>query len=57
MFKKAVLIILILAVMQGCGATQYKKKMFGKYKVYKKEMYILRIHFCAPNSKHSRQTH
>ena len=41
MFKKAVLILLILAVMQGCGATQYKKKMFGKYKVYKKESGIV----------------
>lgn len=41
MFKKAVLILLILTVMQGCGATQYKKKMFSKYKEYKKESGIV----------------
>ena len=40
MFKKFVTILIVLSVIQGCGAAQYKNKVYKKYKKYDKESSI-----------------
>ncbi len=40
MFKKIAVTLFILIIIQGCGATQYKKKVYSNYKQYEKESSI-----------------